>query len=55
MAAPGLTFTITGNKISAVSGFDSITVKFSSDIAYTAFECRATKTGEDWGLSLIHI
>ena len=32
MAAPGLTFTITGNKISAVSGFDSITVKFSSDI-----------------------
>ena len=49
MAAPGLTFTITGNKISAVSGFDSITVKFSSDIAYTAFECRATKTGEDWG------
>ena len=49
MAAPGLTFTITGNKISAVSGYDSITVKFSSDIAYTAFECRATKTGEDWG------
>ena len=49
MAAPGLTFTITGNKISAVSGYDSITVKFSSDVAYQAFECRATKTGEDWG------
>lgn len=49
MSAPGLTFTITGNKISAVSGFDSITVSFSSDIAYQAFECRATKSGEDWG------
>lgn len=45
MSAPGLTFTITGNKISAVSGFDSITVSFSSDIAYKAFECRATKSG----------
>ena len=53
MAAPGLTFTITGNKISAVSGFDSITVKFSSDIAYQAFECRATKTGEDWGRGVL--
>ena len=49
MAAPQLTFSITGNKISAVSGFDSITISFSSDIAYTAFECRATKSGEDWG------
>lgn len=49
MSAPGLTFTITGNKISTVSGFDSITVSFSSDIAYQAFECRATKSGEDWG------
>ena len=49
MAAPELTFSITGNKISAVSGFNSITVSFSSDIAYTAFECRATKSGEDWG------
>ena len=49
MAAPELTFSITGNKISAVSGYDSITVTFLSDIAYTAFECRATKSGEDWG------
>ena len=49
MAAPELTFSITGNKISAVSGFDSITVAFSSDIAYKSFECRATKSGEDWG------
>jgi hypothetical protein len=50
MAAPGLTFSITGNKISAVSGYDSITVAFSSDISYQAFECRATKSGEAWGL-----
>lgn len=49
MAAPQLTFSITGNKISAVSGCDSITVSFVSDIAYQAFECRATKTGEAWG------
>ena len=49
MSAPGLTFSITGNKISAVSGFDSITVSFSSDAAYQAFEGRATKAGEDWG------
>jgi len=49
MAAPGLTFSISRSKISAVSGYDSITVKFSSDIAYQAFECRATKAGEDWG------
>lgn len=49
MAAPGLTFTITGKKISSVSGFDTIVVSFSSDIAYKAFECRATKIGEDWG------
>lgn len=45
MSAPGLTFSVTGNKISAVSGFDSITVSFSSDVAYQAFECRATKAG----------
>ena len=45
MAAPGLTFTITGNKISAVSGYDSITVKFSSDIAYQAFELGARERG----------
>lgn len=49
MAAPQLTFTITGNKISAVAGYDSITVAFTSDIPYQAFECRATKAGEDWG------
>lgn len=50
MAAPGLTFSVTGNKISATSGYDSITVKFTSDIAYQAFQCRATKDGEEYGV-----
>ena len=49
MPAPGLTFTITGNKVSAVSGYDHIVVQFSSDITYTQFECRATKSGESYG------
>ena len=49
MAAPHLTFSITGEKISAVSGFDKVIVAFQSDIAYQAFECRATKVDEDWG------
>lgn len=50
MAAPNLTFTESGTKLSDESGFDCITVSFSSDIAYTAFECRATKDGEDYGV-----
>lgn len=50
MPAPGLKFTTSGSVISAVSGFDRITVSFSSDIAYAAFECRATKAGEDYGV-----
>ena len=49
MAAPNLTFSITGEKISAVSGFDKVIVAFQSDIPYQAFECRATKPGEEWG------
>lgn len=49
MPAPQLTFSITGNKVSAVSGYDHISVVFSSDIAYTQFECRATKAGENYG------
>lgn len=49
MPAPQLSFTITGNKISSVSGFDHIDVSFSSDIAYQQFECRATKAGENYG------
>lgn len=49
MPAPELTFEVSGNVISAVSGFDSITVTFSSDIAYNAFECRATAANAEWG------
>lgn len=50
MAAPNLTFTATGEVVSAVSGFDSIRVTFSADEAYQAFQCRATKEGEAWGV-----
>lgn len=50
MGAPNLTFTISGNKVSHVSGHDFITVTFKSDIAYQVFECRATKIGEDYGV-----
>lgn len=50
MTAPNLTFSVSGNKISAISGFDSISVSFYSDISYTNFECRATKVGEQWGV-----
>lgn len=49
MAAPQLSFTFTDNKVSSVTGYDHIEVTFLSDIAYTAFECRATKAGENWG------
>ena len=50
MAAPGLTFTVSGTRLSDETGFDFITVSFTSDIAYTEFECRATKEGEDYGV-----
>ena len=50
MAAPNITFTATGNKVSGVSGFDSIRVSFKADAAYSAFQCRATKVGEAWGV-----
>lgn len=50
MAAPRLTFSVSGHKISSVIGHDSIQVEFSSDISYVAFECRATKVGEEWGV-----
>lgn len=49
MPAPQLTFSITGNKVSTVSGYNHIDVTFSSDIAYVQFECRATKAGESYG------
>ena len=49
MPAPQLTFSITGNKVSSVTGYDHIDVTFYADIAYQAFECRATKSGESYG------
>lgn len=50
MAAPALTITADRYKISGEPGYDYITVQFSSDIPYRAFECRATKNGEDYGV-----
>lgn len=50
MAAPGLTFSVSGNKVSDEPGFDYIIVNFQSDIPYKAFECRATKIGDDYGV-----
>lgn len=49
MAAPQLSFTVTNYKVSSADGYDHVEVIFSSDIAYTAFECRATKAGENYG------
>lgn len=50
MSAPTISFTISGgNIISSVSGYDHISVSFSSDIPYAAFECRATKADESFG------
>ena len=50
MSAPNLEFTVSGTKLSDESGFDYISVTFSADAQYQAFECRATKVGEEWGL-----
>lgn len=50
MPAPGLTFSVTGTKISGKAGFDHITVSFSADVGYDEFQCRATKDGEDYGV-----
>lgn len=50
MGAPGLTFSVTGTRLSAAEGFDRITVTFSADAAYQAFQCRATKLGEAYGV-----
>ena len=49
MPAPDISFTITGNKISSVSGYDNISVTFSSDITYSQCEVRATKASDSWG------
>ena len=50
MAAPGLTFSVSGNKVSDEPRFDYIIVNFQSDIPYQKFECRATKIGDDYGV-----
>ena len=50
MAAPGLTFSVSGNKVSDEPGFAHIIVNFQSDTPYQAFECRATKVGDDYGV-----
>lgn len=50
MAAPGLTFSVSGNKISDEVGYDHITVVFQADTACLAFECRATKVGDEYGV-----
>lgn len=52
MAVPTLTFSTTGSKISSVEGHDHITVTFTADGAYKSFECRATKSGESWGVGI---
>lgn len=52
MPAPQIEFSASKNKISSTTGFDSVTVTFSADIAYTEFQCRATKAGEDWGVGV---
>ena len=50
MSAPNLSFSVSGDKVSAVSGFDCIIVAFQADAPYQAFECRATKVGEEYGV-----
>ena len=49
MPAPEITFTVSGNKISDVSGFVHISVSFFSDLAYTQCEVRATKIQDAYG------
>lgn len=50
MAAPELTFSIDRSKLSRQPGFDSVSVSFTADQYCAAFECRATKEGEDYGV-----
>lgn len=50
MAAPELTFTCSGERLSGMPGFDRITVTVQSDLPCRALECRATKAGEDYGV-----
>jgi len=50
MAAPELAFRAAGGTVSGKSGYDHVTVVFSSDIPYVRFACRATRMDADWGL-----
>lgn len=50
MAAPALKYTASGLKLSAQGDKDHISVSFESDKEYVAFECRATKAGEPYGV-----
>lgn len=52
MAIPALTFTVSGYKLSAKAGFDAVSVSFSSSVAYSQFECRATKAGTSHGVGI---
>lgn len=52
MSAPNVSFSYDKSKVSAISGFDHITVTFECDKAYTAFECRATKVGDTYGVGV---
>lgn len=52
MPAPNLNVSVSRNKISSVEGYDSVSVAFSSDIPYLSFECRATKSGENYGVGV---
>ena len=49
MPAPDVTFAVSGNKVSSVSGYDHISVTFSADIAYTQCEVRATPWNAAYG------
>ena len=50
MAAPEITFSCTGEKLSGVEEFDKIEVTIWADLPCQAFECRATKEGEAYGV-----
>lgn len=52
MPAPQLTFSASRSRISDEAGADAVSVTFSSDLPYTQFQCRATKSGEDWGVGI---
>lgn len=49
MAAPAITYSVTGQRVSPVVPYDKVVVTFTSDSPYQAFECRATKAGEPFG------